>query len=166
MTRFLSALALVALLSLSRCHGLDLPIDINFNIGFAVEVIPDRNDTSHLLGLGVVADKIYNSSDQSLTITGFITNYGDVPCYGIQMRFAVTSYIGAGASLGRAAVTPDVIPPRGSARFVVHISLDDPRPQYAKYAITASSPAVPAHSDAAPEAAWEYVSPEIVVPYP
>lgn len=144
MTRPILAFVLAAFLSGAAGYALDLPIRLGFQLGFAVHVVPAKNDMSHLLGLGVVADRILTDKTRSLTVTGFITNYNDVPCEDVAMRFAVTSYVGIGTSLGTAAVEPRTIPPGGTSRFTLRLSLDSERPRLAMYAITAKSPVVAA----------------------
>lgn len=129
-----------ALLPAFAAYGLDLPIHLNFQLGFQVHVVPAPNDTSHLLGLVVATDKILTDKKHSLVVTGTITNYGGVPCDGVGMHFAVTSYIGTGTSGNWAAVEPSSIPPGGTARFSAHIPLDSAKPRFAMYTITAASP--------------------------
>ncbi|MDR1745627.1 MAG: hypothetical protein LBS30_07740, partial [Planctomycetota bacterium] len=61
-------------------------------------------------------------------------------CDDIDMHFAVTSYIGTGASRGSAVVEPRSLPPGGVATFNAHITLNSEKPRLALYAITAGSP--------------------------
>lgn len=122
-------------------HGLELPfVDLNFNLGFHTRVLPGPQDISNKLGLVVTTDKIRGDKRHSLHITGFITNYSDVTCDNVDMRFVVTSYMGTGVSTGCAAVEPRSIPPWGVAIFRAHISLDSEKPRDALYTITAQSP--------------------------
>ncbi len=75
-------------------------------------------------------------------MTGTISNYSDIPCENVDMRFAVTSYVGSGADRGKAVVQPSTIPPGGTAAFSVHVSLGAEKPRNAIYTITADSPLV------------------------
>ncbi len=133
-------LSVAMLLVTAGTYGFDLPIDLNFQLGFKIHVIPSPTDTSQKLCLGVATDKIRSDKTQTLAISGTITNYSNVPCDGVEMHFAVTSYVGIGTSNGKAVVEPSSIPPGGTATFIVHISLDSEKPQYAKYTITAQTP--------------------------
>lgn len=139
----LKKLLLLCLMSLSPFSGasaLDLPVYLDFNIGFPLRVVPGPGDASRALCLGVVTDKVVTDKLSSLVVTGVIINFGDAPCEGVEMRFAVDSHVGIGKSLGRAAVTPDCIPPGGVATFNLHMSLDSRNPRFAMYAVTARSP--------------------------
>lgn len=130
------------ILLLADGHALDLPVDLNFRLGFKIHVIPGPGDMSRALNLLVVPEHIYSDKVRILTVTGYITNYGDVPCEGVAMRFDVTSYVKAGTATRGALVEPNTIPPGGSARFTVHVSLDRAKPKFAMYTVTARSPLV------------------------
>lgn len=168
--RMAFAVALAVLLAAPGARGLDLPVYLNFNIGFDLRVVPDRGDASRALCLGVSTDKIRTDKQRSLAITGTITNYSGSPCEGVAMRFAVTSHTGIGKSLGTATVTPNHIPPGGTATFNLHLTLDSPRPKFAMYTITARSPALCDWVvSPVPETEFEFESepepePEVIIP--
>lgn len=141
--RKMLALGFAVLIMVTVAFGADWPIKLGFQLGFHVRVVPAVADTSAYLGLGVVPDKIATDKEHSLFVTGFITNYNNVPCVDVDMRFAVNSYVGTGISRGVASVEPSTIPPGGTAKFSAHISLvDNRRPRDAMYTITATSPVV------------------------
>lgn len=138
--RMLLAAAFSLLLPVSGAFALELPelpFDLGFQIGFDTTVVPDRKDASKEMGLGVVTEQIITDKVQTLTIVGTLVNYGGIPCEGVEMRFAVTSYTALGKTFGRAEVEPDCIPPQGTARFVLRLTLDNPDPRHAYYTITA-----------------------------
>lgn len=139
MKTFLAMVFSASLLLAPKAFGLDLPFDIGLRFGFNTTVRPGAKDASRELGLGVVTDRILTDRERSLTITGTLVNYGGLPLEGVEMRFAVTSFTGIGRTLGRAVVEPSVIPPGGSAEFVLRMSLLSPNPQYAYYTITANN---------------------------
>lgn len=147
----------------SGASGFDLPVYLDFNIGFRLRVMPGPDDASRAHCLGVAVDKITTDKKRSLHITGTITNYSGAPCAGVAMRFAVTSHIGIGKSLGTATVTPNDIPPGGAATFNLHLTLDSPRPKFAMYTITADSPAV-CDWVVGPVPGPELITPSAVVP--
>ncbi|MCC8109512.1 MAG: hypothetical protein LIQ30_10820 [Planctomycetes bacterium] len=120
-----------------------LPINLGFQLGFAIRVVPSREDRSAVLGLGVTVDKVYSDKRKMLSVNGAITNYNSVPVENIAMDFAVNSYLETGFSRGRADVTPSTIPPGGTARFSAYIFLQSEKPKFAMYTITAQSPLLP-----------------------
>lgn len=128
------------LLVTTGTFGLDLPFDLSFQFGFKVQVVPGQGDMSQALGLVVTPEKIYTDKATSLVITGTIANYSGVVCDGIDMHFAVTSYVGTGINRNRAYVTPNSIIPGGVATFTTHVSLDSERPHLAMYTVTARTP--------------------------
>ena len=147
----------------------DLPFDIGFQIGFNTYVVPSEADMSGELGLGVAVDQIITDKLSTLTINGRITNYSSVPCEGVTMRFAVSSYIGTGTTKNTAFVEPSSIAPGGTAAFKARILLDSINPYLAMYTITAVSPAlfhgateyyqVPEYHQAPEQTAEPFVSP-------
>lgn len=141
-TRIACILTIAAALAAPAALGIDWPVKLNFQLGFKINVVPAPDDASRALGLVVTTDSVRTEKDHYLVATGTIANFSGVPCEGVDMRFAVTSYVGTGASFGVAAVEPNVIPPGGVARFSAHISLDSPRPRNAMYTVTAQSPVV------------------------
>lgn len=140
MHRRLLILCFAAILAAAQARGFDLPIDLGFQLGFNIQVVPGPNDTSSQLGLVVATHQILSDKEHSLVITGTITNFSDVQYDNVDMQFAVTSYVGTGVSRGRATVQPSTIPPGSSASFSAHISLDSVKPRHAMYTITAQTP--------------------------
>lgn len=140
--RMALAAVLTSLVAASGAGGMDLPVYLGFDIGFRLRVVPGPGDASRAHCLGVSVEKITTDKTRALAITGTITNYSGSPCDGVAMRFAVTSHTGIGKSLGTATVTPNCIPPGGTATFNLHLTLDSPRPKFAMYTVTASSPAL------------------------
>lgn len=136
MKRILLILGFAAGLLAAGAQSFDFPVDFHFQLGFTIHVVPGPNDMSQQLGLGVTSNKVLSDKLHSLVVTGTIVNYGSTPVEGVDMDFAVTSYIGTGTSRGRAVVEPSSIPPGGTASFSVHMNLDSPKPQYAMYTIT------------------------------
>ncbi len=129
-------LALVLSLASASSPGLELPFDLNFNVGFAIDVVPDSNDASLANGLLVTAEQILSDKSRTLSITGTIANCSDAPKTNVGMTFAVTSYTGIGKSFARARVEPSTIPPGGSSRFEVLVILDSENPRHALYTVT------------------------------
>lgn len=143
MTRFMLVLSCAVALWASGARGVDLQNIIpGVQLGFNIRVVPGPKDTSRARGLVVAADKILSDKHRQLAVIGTITNFSDMPCENIDMRFAVSSYIGTGYDRGRATVHPSTIPPGGTATFSVHISLGAEKPRNAIYTINASSPIV------------------------
>ena len=142
MTKILLFLGIAAALLGQGAYGFDWPTGIEFQLGFNIRVVPGPQDRSGDLCLGVFPEKINSDKVHTLVVTGIIKNYSDIPCEGVDMHFAVTSYIGTGFSRNRAVVVPSTIPPGGTATFNAHISLDSPKPKDAMYTITAYSPAL------------------------
>ncbi len=159
------AVVLAVWLAAPGARAFDLPVYLDFNLGFRLRVMPGPDDASRAHCLGVGVDKITTDKKRSLHITGKITNYSGSPCAGVAMRFAVTSHIGIGKSLGTATVTPDYLPPGGTATFNLHLTLDSPRPKFAMYTITAGSPALCDWAvSPVPEAEPELIIPSVVAP--
>lgn len=142
MTRILLVLGFVALLLPSRANGLDLPFDLGFQLGFDIQVVPSSKDTSRNLCLVVTPHKVRSDKTRALAVSGTIANYSGIPCEGVEMNFAVTSYTGIGTSNDRAVIEPNPIPPGGTATFTAHITLQSENPRFAMYTITAKSPAL------------------------
>lgn len=141
MTNARRIVCLTAALLMSMAYAIDLPVGLNFRLGFSTQVLPGPDDASRDLDLVVTTDRIISDKTHTLLVSGSIINTGDAVCENIEMRFAVTSYIKTGVSRGRATVEPASIPPGGTAAFTAHILLDDEKPRYAFYTITAASPA-------------------------
>lgn len=168
MNRIPLALCLAAFVFSFPALALDIPgVRLGFNLGFAIHVVPAPGDKSNELGLYVSADKIISDKTNSLNITGTITNYGPVPRDGIEMHFAVDSYVGTGTSRGVAAIEPPSLPPGGTAAFTAYISLDSQKPRYARYTLTArqGAPIVVPGPEPIPDA-FVIIDPEPVQPMP
>ncbi len=120
-----------------------LPFNLGFQLGFTIRVVPSRADQSGNLGLGVTVDKVYSDKKKMLSVNGSITNYSTVPVEGVDMAFAVNSYLETGYSRGRAEVTPSTIMPGAMATFSAYIFLQSEKPKFAMYTITGRSPLVP-----------------------
>jgi hypothetical protein len=131
---------LAAFVCASGARGIDLPF--NFQIGFVTDVVPSAADTSAELGLGVVADELVTDKARSLVVRGRITNYSTVPCEGLNMRFAVSSYISTSTSRSTASVSPGTILPGETATFTARVLLGSEKPKLAMYTITATSPVI------------------------
>lgn len=143
MTRFMLVLSCAAVLWVSDAKAIDMPIVIpGVQLGFNIRVVPGPKDTSRARGLVVAADKVLSDKRRQIAVTGTITNFSDMPCENVDMRFAVSSYIGTGYDRGIATVQPRTIPPGGTATFSVHISLGAEKPRDAIFTINASSPIV------------------------
>ncbi len=155
----LCIIMLAAAAAITVACGFDMPDGVSFQLGFRIRVMPDKKDTSRQRGLIVQADRIYSDKTRHIAVAGTITNFSDIPCENVDMRFAVSSYIGTGYDRGRAMVEPATIMPGCSANFSVHISLSSERPRNALYTITASSPLV--FPDLPPDGAPVELAPEI-----
>lgn len=140
MARAMLAFVFSAICLTFGARGLDLPVTLGFQLGFNIRVIPGPNDASRELGLGVAVDKIVSDKTRVLVVSGVIANFGDVPRDGVEMRFAVTSYVGTGVSAGKAVIEPTCIAPGGVASFSARIALDSEKPRFAMYAVSACAP--------------------------
>lgn len=151
MKKLLPILCFIALSLFSGARGGDvidelldaLPVELGFKLGFKVRVVPDRNDHSRQLGLVVAPNKIRTDKARTLSVSGTITNFSDVPYANIDMRIAVTSYVGIGTDRAIAVVEPNRLPPGGTANFITHVSLSNEKPRSVKYTITAAAPPRP-----------------------
>lgn len=133
-------IGVLALLLASGAYGLDLPIKLDFQLGFAIRVVPSSTDLSHKLGLVVAANRPITDKTRSMVVTGTITNFSGVPRDNIAMQVAVSSYVGTGVSLGVATVEPTCLPPGGAATFSAHITLGSEKPRNVMYTVTAATP--------------------------
>lgn len=139
MARITLILICAAIMSTAAALDLDLPFGVTLQFGFNINVVPAANDTSRHLGLVVTPDKIISDKQRTLVVSGTITNYASVPYSGLDLRFAVTGYTEAGTSFGHATVTPNYIPPGGTARFEAYIALLTEKPHFARYTLTAQA---------------------------
>ncbi|MCD8141016.1 MAG: hypothetical protein LUE17_14820 [Planctomycetaceae bacterium] len=155
----LCILILAAATAVTAACGFDVPDGVSFQLGFRIRVLPGPKDTSRQRGLIVQADRIYSDKTRRIAVAGTITNFSDIPCENVDMRFAVSSYVGTGYDRGRATVEPTTIMPGCSANFSVHISLGSERPRNALYTITATSPVL--FPDLPPDGAPVELAPEI-----
>ncbi len=152
--RILFLLLGLAVLPRAEALDFDLPHGVTLQLGFNVKVVPSPQDASRQLGLIVTPERVLTDKRQSLSVRGTITNISAVPYSGLDLRFAVTSYTAIGTSFGHATVTPDYLPPGGTAQFDAFIFLDYEKPDRAAYTLTAHATSV-VHPESPPAAIYQ-----------